>query len=242
MRTQEYLIFDQFSFKYPLSELLYQNFYLSIPKNRWLGILGPSGIGKTTLLHAIARQLHAKTPQLKISLLPQKITLLPWLSNLDNVLLGDVLRGSVTAACQLRARDLLQEVGLSFTGHLKPRQLSGGQCQRIIIARTIYESSEVVLMDEPFASLDAVTKQEIQDCAQHHFQHKTVVLVTHDPLEALRLCDQVIVLQGKPVSYDSPLHLHSPAPRKLDDPEVRQHYPTLMRKLIHAKQELKENA
>lgn len=242
MLTENHLMFDQFSLKYSESEFLYQDFSLSIPTNQWLGILGPSGVGKTTLLHAIAKHFRTIHPRMKISLLPQKTTLLPWLSVLDNVLLGEYLRGSIENSSYIEARDLLIKVGLNHLALQKPKQLSGGQCQRVIIARTMHEDSDIVLMDEPFASLDAITKQEIQECALQHFKHKTVILVTHDPLEALRLCDQIIVLQNKPVRYDTMLQLNSAKPRNLDHPEVMQHYQTLMDQLVTAKQHIKVNA
>lgn len=233
-------LFEQFSFKYPTSEFLFKDFYLPIPKNRWLGVLGPSGVGKSTLLHAIAKQIQLKSPELRITLLPQASTLLPWLNISDNVLIGDLLRGEVTSSSRIKARNLLQEMGLANLGVKYPGKLSGGQCQRAIIARTIYEESDIVLMDEPFGSLDAITKQEIQDCAQKYFAEKTVVLVTHDPLEALRLCHQIIVLKGKPVHYDDVLQLYSAMPRKLDDHEVAQNYEVLMEKLLLAKHHIRE--
>ncbi len=235
-------VFEQFSFKYPESQFLFEDFSLPIPKNHWLGILGPSGVGKSTLLHAIAKQIQLKSPALRVALLPQASTLLPWLNISDNILIGDLLRGGVTSSSRIKARNLLQEMGLANQGMKYPRQLSGGQCQRAIIARTIYEESDIVLMDEPFGSLDAITKQEIQDCAQKYFAEKTVVLVTHDPLEALRLCHQIIVLKGKPVHYDDVLQLHSPMPRKLDDHEVVQNYDMLMDKLLFAKRHVRDEA
>ena len=242
MTTTNHYLFEQFSFKYPESQSLFEDFALAIPKNQWLGVLGPSGVGKSTLLHAIAKHIQQQTPTQKMALLPQKSTLLPWLSILDNVQLGDSLRGTSNKACRIKAAHLLHDVGLSGKSHHMPHQLSGGECQRVIIARTLYEDSDVVLMDEPFASLDAISKQDIQDCAQHYFKGKTVVLVTHDPLEALRLCHQMVVLKGKPVHYGETLTLHSPTPRKLDDPDITQHYDALMDRLLLAKQQVIQEA
>ncbi len=240
MQLDHHFVFDHFSIKYPGADFLYQNFSLSIPKNRWLAILGPSGIGKSTLLHAISKQFHTKYAEVSISLLPQNITLLPWMCNLDNVLLGDLLRGKVSASCQIKARNLLEKVDLNGISHAKPKQLSGGERQRVIIARTMYEDSDIVLMDEPFSGLDAITTQEVQNYARQHFTGKTVVLVTHDPLEALRLCDQIIVLHGKPVSYHESLSLRSDAPRDIENNEVMQCYPILMQQLIEAKHQITE--
>lgn len=240
MTILKHPVFEQFSFKYPESQFLFEDFSLPIPQDRWLAILGPSGVGKSTLLHAIAKQFQSKASGLKIALLPQSSTLLPWLTILDNVQIGDLLRGTKNTAGRIKATQLLAEMGLADKSQQTPAQLSGGQCQRAIIARTIYEESDIVLMDEPFASLDAITKQEIQDCAQKYFAGKTVILVTHDPLEALRLCDQIVVLKGKPVHYEEILSLYSATPRKLDDPEIAKHYNGLMDKLLLAKQQVVE--
>ena len=234
MTALNYLNFDHFSFSYSPTRPLFKDFSLSIPKNQWLGILGPSGVGKSTLLHAIARQLQEKQPELHLALLSQQNTLLPWLTVLDNVRIGDLLRDERTLG---QAEEILVQLGLQDFMHVLPKQLSGGQAQRVIIARTLYEKSDVVLMDEPFSSLDAITKQQIQDLAYHYFQAKTVILVTHDPLEALRLCHQIIVLKGKPVHYDKALTLNSRAPRKLNEKEIIEYHDLLMNQLMNAKNE-----
>lgn len=226
--------FDHFTFDYSSSQTLFKEFSLSIPKNQWLGILGPSGVGKSTLLHGIAKKIQKEQPDLHIALLPQQSTLLPWLSVLENVYVGDLLRNEKAS---YRAEEILTQLGLNDFMHRFPRQLSGGQRQRAIIARTLYERSDVVLMDEPFSSLDAITKQEIQDVAHEHFQNKTVIVVTHDPLEALRLCQHIIVLKGKPVHYDEVLKLTSQTPRKLNEKEIITYHEILMNQLMNAKKE-----
>lgn len=239
MTALNYLHFDHFSFDYSPTWPLFKDFSLSIPKNQWLGILGPSGIGKSTLLHAIAR--HFQTT-LNVAVLPQQNSLLPWMNVLDNVLIGDRLRGQCRASNKNKAQQFLNDVGLREYANKMPRALSGGQSQRVTIARTLYEESDLVLMDEPFSSLDAITKQEIQDCAQHYFKNKTIILVTHDPLEALRLCHHIIVLKGTPAHYVDPLILHSPMPRKLNDVDVVSNYEGLMAELHRAKQREKESS
>lgn len=234
MSLSNNILFERFSFKYSPSQHLFKDFNLSLPKNQWLGILGPSGVGKSTLLHALANFIQEKHSALHIGLLPQQNTLLPWLKVIDNVCIGSLLREENLSDRQKNAKNILKQVGLENCASAYPQQLSGGQAQRVIIARTLYEKSDVIFMDEPFASLDAITKQQVQDVAHHAFQDKTVLLVTHDPLEALRLCDHIIVLQGQPVSYDAPIILNSKAPRRLNDQEIVLHYEILMEKLKHA--------
>lgn len=235
MTKLKYLHFDHFSFNHSPNYTLFKDFSLTIPTQHWLGILGPSGVGKSTLLHAIARYFQT---QLRISILPQKNSLFPWMSVLENVLVGDKLRHQPPNIDKALA--LLKKMGLANFANQMPNKLSGGQSQRVTIARTLYEESDLILMDEPFCSLDAITKQEAQDCAQQHFSNKTVVLVTHDPFEALRLCHQIIVLKGTPAHYKNPLLLHSSTPRKLEDQEVLQNYEALMSELHHAKQSEKD--
>jgi len=130
----------------------------------------------------------------------QSDLLLPWLSVLDNVLLGYRLRGdrSALATAEERARGLLAEVGLADRLDDRPARLSGGMRQRAALARTLCEDRPVVLMDEPFAHLDAVTRLELQDLAARLLAGRTAVLVTHDPLEALRVGHQIRVLSGTP--------------------------------------------
>jgi putative hydroxymethylpyrimidine transport system ATP-binding protein len=163
---------------------------------------GRSGVGKTSLLRHLAGLLPGTTPAAPVAYMAQRDLLLPWLSVLDNVLLGYRLRGDEAArrASEPRARALLADVGLADRLHDLPRTLSGGMRQRAALARTLCEDRPIVLMDEPFAHLDAVTRFDLQDLAARLLQSKTVVLVTHDPLEALRIGHEVRVLAGSPFS------------------------------------------
>ena len=102
-------------------------------------------------------------------------------------------------------------------GDRTPEQLSGGQRQRVALARTLMEDKPVVLMDEPFSALDAITRLQLQDLAASLLHDRTVILITHDPLEALRLSDEVWAMTGRPVQLDKKLCIDMPAPRALDD-------------------------
>ena len=113
----------------------------------------------------------------------QSDLLLPWLGALDNVLLGRRLRGE--RGGRRAARALLAEMGLAGSESLRPAALSGGMRQRVALARTLFEDRPIVLMDEPFAALDAITRTRLQDLAVARLGGRTVLLVTHDPLEAI---------------------------------------------------------
>jgi len=152
----------------------------------------------------------------------QQDRLLPWLGVLDNVLLGYRLRGDEAArrAAEPHARALLTEVGLGDRLNALPRTLSGGMRQRVALARTLCENRPVILMDEPFAQLDAVTRLDLQDLAVRLLAGRTAVLVTHDPLEALRVGHEVRVLYGSPFTVGPAIVPPGPMPRDPADPAL----------------------
>jgi putative hydroxymethylpyrimidine transport system ATP-binding protein len=152
----------------------------------------------------------------------QRDLLLPWLDILDNVLLGHRLRGDAAAleAARPRAHALLTDVGLGDRMGDRPEALSAGMRQRAALARTLCEARPVVLMDEPFAHLDAVTRLDLQDLAARLLSGRTVVLVTHDPLEALRLGHQVRVLSGSPFTVGPAIEPAGSVPRDPADPAL----------------------
>lgn len=175
---------------------------LTLPKGQWLCILGRSGVGKTTLLRLIAglEDLPSLTPSL--SYMIQQDSLLPWLSVFDNVGLGFRLRQQKVPT-ELILKVLMQ-VGLAQWQDSYPHQLSIGMRQRVALARLIIEDHSLILLDEPFSALDTETRAEMQDLSLKAFAGKTVILVTHDPQEAMRLGNQVLLLTGSParlVSY-----------------------------------------
>ena len=179
---------------------------LAVPGGGWCCLLGPSGAGKSSLLHLLAGTSGAVTldgsaragdgaPLAgRVALMAQTDLLLPWLDLCDNIRIGARLRGTRPSRAQAEA--LLDRLGLAGMGARKPGALSGGQRQRVALARTLLEDRPVVLLDEPFSALDVATRLAVQDMAAHALRGRTVLHVTHDPAEAARLGDSILLLAG----------------------------------------------
>ncbi|WP_025541950.1 ABC transporter ATP-binding protein [Vibrio parahaemolyticus] len=202
-----------------------------IPIGQWTVLLGRSGCGKTTILRYLAGLLddqvdwHGElittdgaTLHDRIAYMAQQDLLLPWLNVLDNVCLSSRFShaNSDPADEKQRALNLLEHVGLADYAYAKPAQLSGGMRQRVALARTLMQDKPLVLMDEPFSALDAVTRHKLQTLSAELLKDKTVVLITHDPQEAVRLAHQLYVLQGTPAQAQHLDVPDSPPPRLLD--------------------------
>ncbi len=224
---------------------------LELAAGRTTCLLGPSGVGKTSLLRLIAGLTQdnesaavdaAGRPVAgRVAYLAQRDLLLPWLSVLGNVTLGYRLRGEMLGgATESRARELLARVGLAARARDRPAQLSGGERQRVALARTLMEDRPVVLMDEPFSALDAITRFELQALAAELLAGRTVLLVTHDPLEALRLGHRVQVMAqeraGAPARLDAALEPAGAPPRDPADPALLAQQAELLKRLIRAKE------
>lgn len=208
---------------------LFADLSVSFAAGQWTCLLGPSGVGKSTLLRLIAGLETPAPPgrvaasdglplKGRIAYMAQQDLLLPWLSALGNVALGARLRGG--RIDETAARRLLNRVGLGARGADRPATLSGGMRQRVALARTLAEDRPVVLMDEPFSALDAVTRLRLQDLAVEMLRGRTIVLVTHDPLEAVRLGQRVLVMAGRPARLIEATLPASAIPRRAEDPEV----------------------
>ncbi len=194
-------------------------FSIAIAAGEIIAVLGPSGIGKSTLLRVIAGLLPgASTPPGGVAWMAQQDLLLPWLPVRDNLLLGARLRGEPPD--RQRAEALLLRVGLADWAGALPAALSGGMRQRAALARTLMEDRPLVLMDEPFSSLDPVTREAMQDLACDLLDTRAVLLVTHDPLEACRIADRVLLLSGHPASLEAICTFATPGPRDPLTPDL----------------------
>lgn len=235
------------------NEIVFNNLTCHLPAGRTTCLLGASGVGKTSLLRLIANlhpidtattqsaQITAsdnQSLQHRIAYLGQTDLLLPWLTCLDNVLLGLQLRGEHSHSKQhlKRAKLLLVEMGLADAFYKVPAQLSGGMRQRVALARTLMEDRPVVLMDEPFSALDTLTRLKLQELAADFLRNRTVLLITHDPLEALRLGHHVLIMAGQPAQITSIINPTGAPPRSLADPDLLIEQGQLMRYLLNTQE------
>ncbi len=169
-----------------------------------LGIVGPSGCGKSTLLELVCGleppTAGAVAVQGLCALMPQRDLLLPWRSALDNAALAPQLQGISRADARRRALALFERFELADFAHARPDELSGGMRQRVAFARTLLAGRPVLLLDEPFASLDSITRAELQEWLLEALaaEPRTTLLVTHDVEEALYVCDRVLVMSRRP--------------------------------------------
>jgi NitT/TauT family transport system ATP-binding protein len=198
---------------------------LAVTPGEVLGLVGPSGCGKTTLLELIAGLRdptggsiavgRGETPRERLdacALMPQRDVLLPWARAIDNAALALRNRGVSRTEARRQAHPLLERFGLAGFERARPAALSGGMRQRVAFARTLLAGKPVLLLDEPFASLDALTRAEMQEWLARALtaESRTVVLVSHDVEEALYLCDRVAVLSGRPAGVVAELSASSP--------------------------------
>ena len=202
---------------------------LAVGEGEFVTILGPSGCGKSTLLK-LAAGLLAPTrgrsevagapvdgPNRDIGVAFQKPTLLPWRSVLDNVLLPSETAGERGAVAERRARELLDLVGLrDFAGNY-PNELSGGMQQRVGLARMLQRDPKLLLMDEPFAALDAMTREALTLELQRIWMRdrKSVLFITHSIPEAVMLSDRVLVMSARPGRVVEDFRVDIPRPRSM---------------------------
>jgi NitT/TauT family transport system ATP-binding protein len=193
-----------------------------------LGIVGPSGCGKSTALELVSGLREPAAGSVTVhgdrgaherlghcAYMPQRDLLLPWLSAIDNAALALRNRGASRAEARAEAHPLFERFGLAGFERSSPRELSGGMRQRVAFLRTLLAGKPVLLLDEPFASLDAITRAEMQEWLAEALaaESRTVILVSHDVEEALYLSDRVAVMSARPSRAVT--ELRSPAPRSI---------------------------
>jgi NitT/TauT family transport system ATP-binding protein len=204
-----------------------QDLSFSLQENDFVCLIGPSGSGKSTLLRVLAGlvrptrgEVHFRSRHPAVGLVFQKANLMPWRRVIENVSLPLELQNIPPEAIQRRAKDLIRLVGLDGFENAYPRDLSGGMAQRVAIARSLMQDPDLLLLDEPFGSLDALTRERMGDELLHIWQarRKTVLMVTHSISESIYLSDRVLVLSPRPGQIDLQLAVHLPRPRT---PEMR---------------------
>ena len=183
---------------------------LTVPKGTVCAVLGPSGCGKSTLIKTVAGLLHPASGtvtmdgapldphHVTIGFMPQNYGLLPWRTALENVLLGPRIRKQDVQAAKARAGELFTQLGIAGLEGRFPKELSGGQQQRVALARAFLLAPDLLLMDEPFSALDAITREEMQDVFLTLWREAqtTTVLVTHYVEEALYLGRTIVLMRA----------------------------------------------
>lgn len=213
--------------RYPNGHLALSGLDLSIEKGEILAIVGGSGCGKSTLLrllsgldrptsgHILLNERPVFEPRPEIGLVFQEPRLMPWLKIADNIAFG--IRSLPAEERYERVWEVLERVGLSAHADHWPRELSGGQAQRVALARALVGRPQVLLLDEPFSALDALTRADLQDHLLDlwAWDRPTMILVTHDIEEALVLADRIVVMSPNPgrICSDATPHLCRPADR-----------------------------
>lgn len=199
----------------------------SLPPNGFVSLIGPSGSGKSTLLRVLAGLVSPtrgsckfNKDSAKVGLVFQKANLMPWRRVIDNISLPLELKGISRETVEEQALELIELVGLKGFEHAYPRDLSGGMAQRVAIARSLMHDPDILLLDEPFGSLDALTRERMGEELLHIWQvrRKTVLMVTHSISEAIYLSDRVLVLSPRPGQIDQKIEVDLPRPRT---PEMR---------------------
>ena len=192
------------SFTYKGEGILIDNVSFSLEKNEFLSIVGSSGCGKSTIIKLIAGIEKADTGNisgLSTGYMPQKDLLLPWRTVLENILLPVELNKKSLAEGKEKAEEYLKKLNLYEYKDKLPHELSGGMRQRVSFLRTLLTEADILLLDEPFSALDAITKEYLQKWLLDTLKefNKSIVFITHDINEALYLSDRILVCENKPL-------------------------------------------
>ena len=200
---------------------------LRVREGEFVCLLGRSGCGKSTLLSIVAGLEHQTGGTVdvggrRVGMMFQDSGLFPWLTVAGNIRLALKLSGVPREAWDARVAELLEIVRLPHVEKKRPHELSGGMRQRVALARTLAQDCQVLLMDEPFAALDAITRDAMHDEIERIWAARglTVIFVTHNVREAVRLGDRVILMKPAPGRVAREMLVDLPRPRKMDDTEI----------------------
>jgi NitT/TauT family transport system ATP-binding protein len=200
---------------------------LEVAPGQFVCLVGASGSGKSTLLNLLSGLERPTSGSVfsggRVALMFQEPALMPWLTAMGNVLLPMRIRGRVSeSAAHDEARRLLTMVGLREFAKRRPHELSGGMRQRVALARALAQDADILLMDEPFGALDAITRDLLHDELEQIWldRRMTVIFVTHNAREAVRLGDRVVVMTSRPGRVAAEVPVHLSRPRAADSPEL----------------------
>ncbi|MFJ8220924.1 ABC transporter ATP-binding protein [Bacillus cereus] len=209
MRSKNILQFHNVSFHYDEKPII-DELNASIQDKEFVSIIGPSGCGKSTLFRLITGLEEASTGQIELTetkshpvgYMPQKDMLLPWRTIIENAALPLECQGVQKKEAQIKAKELLHKFGLQGYETKYPKDLSGGMRQRVSFIRTLLTGGEILLLDEPFSALDALTKASLQEWLFEQWKEweKTILFITHDVEEALFLSNRVFVVENQPIT------------------------------------------
>ncbi len=218
----------------------------SVAAGEFVAVVGPSGCGKSTLLNLIAGFVEPSGGRILLDGRPvtgpgpdrgvvfQSYALFPWKTVLQNVAFGPRMRGLPRAECEARARRYLDLVGLGHVAHRYPRELSGGMQQRVGVVRALANEPEILLMDEPFAAVDAQTRMTLQEELTRIFEERrpTILFITHDVDEAVFLADRVLVLSAGRLREEIPIGV--PRPRRWTELVEAEGFKALVARVLQA--------
>ncbi len=199
---------------------------LTVRRGEMVSLLGASGCGKSTLLNILAGldrpTTGSATVEGRVGLMFQESALFPWLTIRNNITTALRLRGVPRNERKGRADELLASVHLEGFADRRPHELSGGMRQRAALARALAQNADVLLMDEPFGALDAITRELLHDELERQWREHglTILFVTHDVREAVRLGDRVVLLSSRPGRVKATFDVTLPRPRHIDDVAV----------------------
>jgi putative hydroxymethylpyrimidine transport system ATP-binding protein len=209
LRSKNILQFHNVSFHYDEKPII-NELNASIQDKEFVSIIGPSGCGKSTLFRLITGLEEASTGQIELTetkshpvgYMPQKDMLLPWRTIIENAALPLECQGVQKKEAQIKAKELLHKFGLQGYETKYPKDLSGGMRQRVSFIRTLLTGGEILLLDEPFSALDALTKASLQEWLFEQWKEweKTILFITHDVEEALFLSNRILVVEQQPIT------------------------------------------